>query len=242
MSLGNAALAPNVVAALFAVLMGAVFLMFAAVHLRPRPTLVRGRNIALGCVLAILFPLFIEPIHELLRGALVGEAYPSTSLRVVSVSNQVWASVLRLALFVVVTVGVAWYFRGWLLFNIDTKVLDDLIRDSCRAIDLPCQATGPEGEARRFSLGQEGRELRLRREPGSRFASLALGSHKGLPWITDLTRELRRRTAGLRTGRYYSRAAIYLLIGLVCLGFAVILFAPERLGFVAPSFPSPTTF
>ncbi len=229
MSLGNAALAPNVVAAVFAVLMGAVFLLFAAVHLRPRPTLVRGRTITLGCVLAILFPLFIEPIHELLRGALLGKAYA-------------WAGVLRLALFVVVTVAVARYFRGWLLFNIDTKVLDDLIRESCQAIGLPCRSTGPQREARRFRLGQEERELRLRREPGSRFASLYVSPHRGLPWLADFTRELRRRAAGLRTGRYYSRAVIYLLIGLACLGFAVILFSPERLGFVAPSALPPTTF
>lgn len=228
MSLGNAALAPNVVAAVFAVLMGAVFLLFAAVHLRPGPTLVRGRNITLGCVLAILFPLFIEPIHELLRGALLGEAYA-------------WGSVLRLAVFVVVTLAVARYFRGWLLFNIDTKVLDDLIRDSCQAIDLPCRATGPEPYGR-FRLGQEERELRLRREPGSRFASLYVSPHRGLPWLADFTRELRRRAAGVRTGRYYSRAVIYLLIGLACLGFAVILFSPERLGFVAPSALPPTPF
>ncbi len=228
MSLGNAALAPNVVAAVFAVLMGAVFLLFAAVHLRPGPTLVRGRNITLGCVLAILFPLFIEPIHELLRGALLGEAYA-------------WGSVLRLAVFVVVTVAVARYFRGWLLFNIDTKVLDDLIRDSCQAIGLPCRAAGPEPYGR-FRLGQEERELRLRREPGSRFASLYVSPHRGLPWLADFTRELRRRAAGLRTGRYYSRAVIYLLIGLACLGFAFILFSPERLGFVAPSALPPATF
>ena len=226
MALESGTLAPNVVAALFAVVAGVVFLLFAALHLRRRPTLVRGRTITLACLLVILFPLFIQPIHELIKGALLG-------------GTDAWPSVPRLALFVVVTVAVAWYFRGWLLINVDTSVLGDLIRGSCRAIDLACRSTGPQGKEKRFRLGEEERELRVRREPGSRFASLYVRSHKGLPWLKGFAGELGRRSVDLRTGRYYSRAVIFLLIGLVCLGFAVILFLPERLGLVVSP---PTTF
>ena len=228
MALESGTLAPNVVAALCAVVAGVVFLLFAAVHLRRRPTLVRGRTITLACLLVILFPLFIQPIHELIKGALLGE-------------TDAWRGASRLALFVVVTVAVAWYFRGWLLFNVATSVLGDLIRGSCQASDLGCRSADPRfgGKEKRFRLGEEELELRVRREPGSRFASLYVRSHKGLPWLKGFAGELGRRSADLRTGRYYSRAVIFLLIGLVCLGFAVILFLPERLGLVVSP---PTTF
>ncbi len=228
MSPGSGTLTPNVVAALVAVVAGIVFLLFSALHLRRRPTLIRGRTISLACVLVILFPLFIQPMHELIKGAILGEAYA-------------WRDVLMLALFVIVTVAVAWYFRGWLLFNVDTSVLGDLVRESCRAVDLACRSADPPfgGKETRFRLGDEDRELRVRREPGSRFASLYVRSHKGLPWLEGLAGELGRRSADLCTGRYYSRAVIFLLIGLACLGFAVILFLPERLGLVVSP---PTTF
>ena len=220
-------MAPNVVAALFAALAGAVFLFFALVHLRARPTLLRGRTVTLTCVLVILFPLFIQPVQELLKGALLGEPYGRADL-------------LRLALFVVVTMVVSRYFRGWLLFNIDTCLLGALIRETCQAANVPCEAVG-EGEER-FRLGQEERELRLRREPGSRFASLCIGSDRGLPWLPRFTREMSRRAGQLRTGRYYSRALIYLLIGLLCLFFAAVLFSPEALGLVVFPVPPPTTY
>lgn len=214
--------ATNVVAALFATLAGALFLLLGWVHLRRRPTLLRGRTITLACVLVFLYPLFIQPIHEVLQGVLLGEAYG-------------WTAVLRLALFVAVTVGVGWYFRGWLLFNVDTGLVGDLIGESCRAIDVACRAVGPAGESRRFRLGPEGRELRIRRESASRYASFYIRGEKRLPWLADLGGELRRRVSRLRTGRYYSRAVIYLFIGLLCLGLAVILLVPERLGLIAPS-------
>ena len=226
MSPGGSTLAPNVVAALFAVAAGLVFLLFAGLHLRRRPTLVRGRTVTLACVLAVLFPLFIQPMHQLIKGAILGETYT-------------WREILTLALFVAVTGVVLWYFRGWLLFNVDTGVLGDVVRDSCRSINLVCRSVDPEGKERRFQLGEENRELRIRREPGSRFASLYLHPLAGLPWLEDFAGEFGRRVADLRTGRYYSRAVIFLLIGLVCLGFAVILLLPERLGLVVPS---PTTF
>jgi len=223
------ATAPNVLAALFSALAGAVFLFFALLHLRARPTLIRGRTITLACVLAILFPLFVQPIRELLKGALLGETYA-------------WANLLRLALFVVVTLGLAWYFRGWLLFNVDTSTLGELIQESCRAADVPCRPAGGKEDETGFRLGEEERELHLRREPGSRYASLLLASDRGLPWLERFTKELRGRVGQRRLGRYYARAIIFLLIGLACLGFAVILFAPERLGFVGVPVPPPTTF
>jgi len=223
---GSSTLAPNVVAALFAVVAGVVFLLFAALHLRRRPTFVHGRTITLACALVVLFPLFIQPIQELIRGALLRE-------------TDAWPSVLRLVLFVVVTVGVAWYFRGWLLFNVDTSVLGDLLRESCQAIGLACRSADPKGKGKRFRLGEEERELRIRREPGSRFASLYVRSHRGLPWLEGLAGELGRRSAEVRSGRYYSRAAIFLIIGLTCLGLAVILLLSERLGLVVSP---PTTF
>lgn len=215
-------MAANVVAALFAIFTGGFFLLLGWVHLRARPTLLRGRTITLACVLVMLFPLFIRPIYEMLQGFLLGEAYG-------------WTEVMRLGLFVVVVMGSAWYFRGWLLFNVDTRRVGDLIRESCRAIDLPCRAVG--SAERRFRLGPDERELRIRREPASRYASLYIRGERGLPWLEDLGGELRRRVSGLRTGRYYSRALIYILIGLLCLGLAVVLLMPERLGLIAPSVP-----
>jgi hypothetical protein len=259
----------NVVAACFAALAGVIFLVFAAVHFRPRPTLIGGRTVALACVLAVLFPLFLEPIRELLRGLLLGEPYS-------------WGALVRLGLFVVVTVGVAWYFRGWLFFNVDTRALGDLLRESCAALGVPCHevgevsdlsgAFGPSdsGAGRRFHVGPEERTLSVRLEPGSRYASLRVGPGQGRsaslgprlagqtlpwgdlprlapagqegtesPWAENLGRELRRRLSLQHTGRYYSRALIYLLIGLVCLGFALILFVPERLGLLPiPGLPS----
>lgn len=210
--------ASNVVAACFAALAGLVFFLFALVHLRPRPTLIPGRTVALACVLAILFPLFLEPLRELLRALLLGE--PHT-----------WGTLLQLGLFVVVTAGVAWYFRGWLLFNVDTRTLGALLRESCAALGIPCREVGSEA-GRRFQLGREGRSLSVRPEPGSRYASLRVSPDRDVPWARDLGRELRRRLALQHTGRYYSRALIYLLIALVSWGFAAILLLPERLGFL----------
>ena len=218
----------NVLAGCFAALAGVVFLLFAGVHLRPRPTLIRGRTVALACVLAVLFPLFLEPIHELLRALLLGEPYT-------------WSTLLRLGLFVVVTAGVAWYFRGWLLFNVDTRALADLLRESCAALDVPCQEVVAEA-GRRFQLGREERSLYVRREPGSRYASLRVSHGRTVPWAEGLSGELCRRLSLQHTGRYYSRAFIYLLIGLVCLGLAAILFLPERLGLLPLSGLPPTPF
>jgi hypothetical protein len=218
----------NVVAGCFAALAGVVFLLFAAVHLRPRPTLIRGRTVALACVLAVLFPLFLEPIHELLRALLLGEPYTRRAL-------------LQLGLFVLVTAGVAWYFRGWLLFNVDTRALAELLRESCAAVGIPCREVGPEA-GRQFRLGREERSLYVRPEPESRYASLRVSPHRDVPWAEELSGELRRRLSLQHTGRYYSRALIYLLIGLVCLGLAAILFSPERLGLLPLSGLPPTPF
>ena len=227
-------MAANRIAALFAVVPGVVFLSLGLIHLRARPTLIRGRTISLSALLVILYPLFILPIYNLLRGALLGEAYT-------------WASVLGLVFFVVVALGFVWYFRGWVLFNIDTKSLAELIRDACRTAQVPLRPEDPARSGKGlkplvFRLGEEGRELHLRREPGSRYASLFLTKEHDLPWLHRFATGLRRQAAELRTGRYYSRALIYLVIGLVCLGFAVILFRPELLGLAGESAPLPTTF
>jgi len=222
-------MAANRIAALFAVVPGVVFLSLGLIHLRARPTLIRGRTISLSAVLVILYPLFILPIYNLLRGALLGEAYT-------------WASVLGLVFFVMVALGFAWYFRGWVLFNIDTKSLAELIRDACRTAQVPLRPEDPGEQKDRFHLGEEGRALHLRREPGSRYASLFLTKEHNLPWLHRFATALRQQAAELRTGRYYSRALIYLVIGLVCLGFAVILFRPELLGLAGESAPLPTTF
>jgi hypothetical protein len=222
-----------VVAGCFAALAGVVFLLFAGVHLRPRPTLIRARTVALACVLAALFPLFLEPIDELLRALLVGEPYTR------------WA-LLQLGLFVLVTAVVAWYFRGWLLFNVDTRALADLLGESCAAVGIPCREVGAgarRGErARRFQVGREERSLYVRPEPGSRYASLRVSGGGTAPWVEKLSGELRRRLSLQHTGRYYSRALIYLLIGLVCWSLAAILFLPERLGLLPISGFSPASF
>jgi len=215
--------APNVVVAAFAVLAGLVFLAFAGVHLRARPTAVRGRAITLACIVAVVFPLFVYPLGKLLEAFLLDLPYS-------------WTDVGLLAVFVVVASGCAWYFRGWVLLNVRTERLEDLIEHTCKAVDVPCQPTGRD-KGPVFRIGTEARDLFIRREPRSRYASVFFCRSSGLPWLGAFAGELRREVTSARTGRFYSRAVLFLIIGLICLGFAVILFAPGRLGLVPSALP-----